>query len=89
MELTEINLASASLALLFVIGAVNIIGMYKPNMDSKTKVVISLLVAFAVSFIPPAFGNVLLDHIKTAIEVAIAGSGLYKVSQVVGDKASK
>lgn len=79
MDLTNVTLAG-----LIAIGVVNVLTMWKPQMDSKVKFGASLAVALIVSFIPPELGSELLDHLKTALEVAFAASGAYKVAQKVG-----
>lgn len=78
------DLSNITLAGLIALGVVNVLTMYKPDMDSKLKFSASLIVALAVSFIPVELGNVLLDHLKTSLEVAFAASGAYKVAQKVG-----
>lgn len=78
------DLSNITLAGLIALGVVNVLTMYKPDMDSKLKFSASLIVALAVSFIPAELGNVLLDHLKISLEVAFAASGVYKVAQKVG-----
>lgn len=79
-----IDLQSFTLAGLVALGVVNVLTMWKPEIDSKFKFIASLIVAFAITFVPLELGNVLLDHIKTAIEVAFAASGAYKIAQKAG-----
>lgn len=80
---------TASLALLVVIGAVNVVGFYKPNLDSRYKFVLSLVIAFAVSFIPADLGNLILERLRDAITVAVAASGAYKLFQVAGQRSGE
>lgn len=82
-----IDFQTASLALLMVIGGVNIINFFFPLTDSRIKFAVSLAIAFAVSFIPAEIGSILLEKLRDAIQIAVAASGLYKVSQVVGQKS--
>lgn len=79
-----IDLQSFTLAGLVALGVVNVITMWKPTVDSKFKFISSLLVAFAITFVPLELGNVILDHLKTAIEIAFASSGFYKLAQKAG-----
>lgn len=81
MDLTSITLAG-----LIAIGAVNFLTMFKPDIDSRAKFILSLAVAFGVGFIPTEFGNMLLTHIKDAVEIAFTASGIYKIGQKVGGK---
>lgn len=73
-----------TLAGLITVGLVNVISIYKPNLDSRTKFALSIVAAFAVSFIPDSIGSVILDKAKTAIEVALFASGTYKIAQKIG-----
>lgn len=75
---------NVTLAGLAAIGAVNVLLMWKPEIDSKWKFIVSLVVAFAVLFIPEQFGNVILNNLRQAIEVAFAASGLYKLATKAG-----
>lgn len=79
------DLSSVTLAGLVAIGVVNVLTMFFTDLDSKIKFAAALVTAFAVTFIPAELGNILLDHIKTALTVAFASSGVYKLGQVVGD----
>lgn len=80
------DLTSYTLAGLMTIGFVNVITMFKPDLDSRLKFGASILVAFAIGFIPADIGNVILEHLKEAITVAFAASGAYKLTQIVGSK---
>lgn len=79
-----IDLETATLSLLVVIGTVNVITFFQPSMDSRMKFGISILVAFAVSFVPVELGSILLEKIKDAITVALAASGGYKLFTKAG-----
>jgi hypothetical protein len=71
---------------LAVLGIVNVITMFKPGLDSKYKFLISIVAAFALTFVPASLGTVLLDKMKIAVEVAFAASGTYKLAQKVSGK---
>lgn len=73
-----------SLAGLAVIGVVNLLTMYAPQMEAKTKILIAFMVAFTVSFVPADLGNIILNHLRTAIEVTFISSGVYKLAQKSG-----
>ena len=75
---------NTTLAGLVAIGAVNVLTMWKPDMDSKVKFLISFIVAFLVLFVPPDLGNILLDKAKEAIIIALSASGVYKLTQKIG-----
>jgi hypothetical protein len=79
-----IDLSNVTLAGLMAIGVVNVLTMFKPELDSKIKFITSLIVAFAITFVPLELGSIILDHLKSAIEVAFAASGAYKIAQKVG-----
>lgn len=79
-----IDFQSVTLGLLVVIGVVNVISFFKPELDSKIKFGVSIAVAFAISFVPVELGNVILNHLKDAIAIAFAASGGYKLAQKIG-----
>lgn len=78
------DLANLTLAGLVAIGVVNAVSFWKPDLDSRIKFILSVVAAFAVTFVPVELGSVLLDHAKTALTVAFAASGAYKVAQKAG-----
>jgi len=78
------DLASATFIGLTTLGIVNVVTFFKSNLDSKTKFAIAVVSAFALTFVPVDIGNILLDKMKIAIEVAFAMSGVYKMAQKVG-----
>ncbi len=78
------DLTNATLVGLVTLGFVNVLSIYKPELDSRAKFAASIAVAFAVLFVPAEIGNLLLDKIKTALEVAFAVSGTYKLAQKIG-----
>jgi hypothetical protein len=69
---------------LVALGAVNVISFFKPDMDSRVKFAISVVVAFVVAFIPPDLGNIVLDKLRLALEAALAASGTYKLFTKAG-----
>jgi FtsH-binding integral membrane protein len=69
---------------LAVLGIVNVITIFKPGLDSKYKFLISVVAAFALTFVPASLGSILLDKMKIALEVAFAASGAYKMAQKAG-----
>jgi uncharacterized membrane protein (DUF485 family) len=78
------DLGSLTFIGLMTLGFVNVVSFYKPNLDSKIKFTLSLVFAFALTFVPVEFANVVLDKAKQAIEVALAASGTYKLAQKAG-----
>lgn len=79
MDITNLTLAG-----LVALGVVNVITIWKPELDSKYKFIASLVTAFAVTFIPADLGVTILNHAKLALEVAFAASGVYKVATKAG-----
>jgi hypothetical protein len=79
MDLTNISFIG-----LATLGVVNFVTMFKSDLDSKYKFLISVVVAFGLTFVPESFGLLLLDKMKLAIQVAFAASGTYKLAQKVG-----
>jgi hypothetical protein len=69
---------------LVALGAVNVVTFFKPDMDSKLKFAISLVVAFLVAFVPLDIGNIILDKLRLALEAAFAASGTYKLFTKAG-----
>lgn len=84
MDFSSIDLANATLTLLFAVGAVNVITLFVPNLSSQTKYLISLVAAFVAFFIPADVGNLILNALKDAIVAATAASGVYKIAQKSG-----
>lgn len=78
------DLSNATFIGLMTIGFVNVVTMYKPTIDAKRKIILSVVFAFGLTFVPAEFGNMILDKAKLAIEVALAASGSYKIAQKVG-----
>lgn len=78
------DFGSLTLTALFAIGAVNVVLLFKPDLDSKWKFVISFIAAFIAFFIPPDLGNLIANAIKEAIAAAVIGSGIYKVAIKAG-----
>jgi hypothetical protein len=68
------------------LGTVNVLTMYKSDMDSKLKFGISAAVVFIATFIPAELGNIIFDKLKLAIEVALASSGGYTLAKKAGGK---
>lgn len=79
-----IDIQNATLTVLFAIGAVNVVMLFFPILDSRIKFMISFVAALIAYFIPTDLGQVLLNAIKEAITVAIVASGAYKVAQKAG-----
>ena len=69
---------------LMTLGFVNVVTFWKPNMDSKMKIGIAVVFAFALTFVPAGWGNMIADKLKIAIETALLVSGVYKLSQKMG-----
>lgn len=80
----NIDLANVTFIGLMTIGFVNVLTFFKPGLDSKIKFGSSVLVAFALTFVPADIGVVVLDKAKVAIETALLASGVYKIAQKVG-----
>lgn len=78
------DLQNATFVGLATLGIVNVITLFKSDIDSKYKFLISVVAAFALTFVPESLGVVLLDKMKTAVEVAFAASGTYKLAQKAG-----
>lgn len=75
---------SMTLAGLMAIGAVNVVTMFKANIDSRVKFIISLVVAFTALYIPEQIGNDVLNKLRDAIQIAFASSGAYKLATKAG-----
>jgi hypothetical protein len=78
------DLQTVTLAGLACIGVVNVVTMWKPNLDSRVKFGIALITAFGILFVPQDFGNIILEKLKLAIEIAFASSGTYKLLSKAG-----
>lgn len=69
---------------LATLGIVNVVTLFIPDLDSKYKFIISIVAAFGLTFVPESFSIILFDKMKTALEIAFAASGTYKLAQKVG-----
>lgn len=78
------DLQTISLVGLMALGTVNVITLFKPDLDSRLKFAASFVVAFAVTFIPVEVGNIILEKAKIALEASLAFSGVYKLAQKAG-----
>jgi hypothetical protein len=78
------DIVNLGLTGLVALGAVNVIGFFKPDLDSRIKFALSFVVAFAVTFIPVNIANLLLENIKIALTAAFGISGIYKLAQKAG-----
>ena len=79
------DISTLSFTAFMVIGAVNIMAHFYPDMDSNRKWIISFAVALLASFVPHSFGNIIADHIREAVAVTLASTGGYKVAQKIGN----
>lgn len=79
MDLTNIGFVA-----LMTIGFVNVLSFWKPNMDSKVKIGVSIAFAFTLTFVPADLGNLIANKVKEAVEIALLATGGYKVAQKVG-----
>lgn len=59
---------------------------YQIEMASDTKIILSVAVAFGLSFVPTEFGNEIASRIKDAIAVAIALNGAYQFGSGLAKK---
>lgn len=79
-----VDLQNITFVGLMTVGFVNVLTFFLPNLNSKIKFGISVPVAFLLTFVPNELGNIILDHAKVALEIALTSSGLYKLTQKVG-----
>lgn len=79
-----LDIASLTLTGLAAIGVVNVVTFFKKDLDSKVLFTLSVLAAFAVTFIPVELGNIILEKAKEALLVAFAASGTYKIMSKAG-----
>jgi len=63
-----------------LIGLINILGILVPNIDTRVRVVLVILIGAISAYIP------LTHPIVQGIKFALGTSGIYKVSQIVGGK---
>ncbi len=69
---------------LATLGVVNVVTLFKSEIDSRIKFLIAIVSAFALTFVPESLGIMLLDKMKIALEIALASSGTYKLAQKIG-----
>lgn len=80
----ELDLANITFIGIASIGAVNVLTFFKPNLDSRYKFAFGVIFAFLLTYVPLTLQADLLERIKTAIAVAFAGSGAYKLADKAG-----
>lgn len=68
------------------IGVINVVGFFKPDLDSRIKIALSIAVAFGLTFVPADISNLLLAKITLALEVTAFATGGYKLAQKIGGK---
>jgi len=78
------DLSSLTFVGLATLGIVNVVTLFKEDIDSRYKFLISIVAAFILTFIPAELGSQLLDKMKVAVEVAFAASGTYKLASKAG-----
>ncbi len=78
------DFANLTLTGLVALGVVNVVTMFKPDLDSRLKFGASFLVAFGIAFVPVEIGNVILANAKIALTAAFGASGLYKLATKAG-----
>ena len=78
------DLMSLGFVGLITLGTVNVVTFFKPTLDSKMKFTLSLAVAFGLTFVPADIGNVILNHAKEALAIALGFSGVYKLATKAG-----
>lgn len=78
------DFTSMTFAGLATLGVVNVIGFFKPNLDSKVKFALSFGAAMAFLFVPADLGSMLAEKAKQAIEIAFAVSGAFKLATRMG-----
>lgn len=65
-----------------IIGFVNALGMWFPNLESKYKLLAAALAGAILPFVP--FDSSILGTAFAGVELALATSGVYKLTQVAG-----
>jgi hypothetical protein len=68
------------------VGFVNVITFFKPDLDSRIKIAIGVVFAFAWSYVPVEIANDLLGRLKMAFEIGLSSSGVYKLLTKAGGK---
>jgi hypothetical protein len=79
-----VDLSNITFVGLVTLGVVNVVTLFKSDLESKYKFIIAIIVAFGLTFVPEEFGSMILNHLKIALEVAFASSGVYKLAQKAG-----
>jgi len=78
------DIVNLTLTGLVALGVVNVVGFFKPDLDSRIKFALSFVVAFSITFIPVELSNVILANAKVALEAAFGASGVYKLASKAG-----
>ena len=78
------DLTGATFIGLMTLGAVNVITFFVKDLKSEYKFALSVGIAFALTFVPESVGNIILNKLKVALEIAFAASGSYKLATRAG-----
>jgi len=91
--LQQIDIATATFVLLATFGTVSLIAFsvkkrFGKEIDSETKIVLSILLAFAFGFVPASMGNEIANRIREAIAIGVTLNGAYQFASGVAKKVS-
>ena len=71
------DIQSMSFVALITFGAVSAVNYWK-KLDSQMNLMLSVVIAIALSFVPADLGNLIANKIKEAVAIAIGLNGLYQ-----------
>lgn len=71
---------------LITLGAVNVITFFRPDLDSRVKFALSVVIAFGLTFVPADTGSMILEKLKLALEIGFGMSGVYKLATRAGGR---
>ena len=80
-----VDLVNLGFSGLVVFGVVSAVSFFKTDLTTQHKFLLSVLVAFGLTFVPQELGNDIANKIKDAIIVATSVNGIFQgARRIVG-----
>lgn len=86
MDILNMNVLEMGFIAIATFGSVSALNYFWKNATTQRNFLMSLLFAFAFSFVPADMGNIIANKVKDAVAVAVALNGLYQMLSGVAKK---
>ncbi len=81
-----LDLASVGFVMLVTFGSVSAVNLLWKRLPPKINFILSVVLAFALGFVPEDLGSIIANHIKDALAVAFAANGAYQGLSKIAEK---